>query len=84
MFNRSIKPRSEYKEKLLDLRRVARVVKGGKRLSFRATVIVGNENGKVGAGIGKGLDAPMAVNKAKNKAIKNIFIVPFHLFQQRN
>src|SRR3989344_7792994 len=75
---RSRKPRapSEYNEKLLDLRRVTRVVAGGKRLSFRATMVVGNEKGKVGIGVGKGLDAPASIMKAKNNAMKNILKVP--------
>jgi small subunit ribosomal protein S5 len=70
------KPISEFKEKVLDLRRVARVVKGGKRLSFRATLIMGNEKGKVGAGIGKGADVADAIAKAKTKAKKNLITVP--------
>jgi small subunit ribosomal protein S5 len=64
--------KEEFKEKVLDLRRVARVVAGGKRLSFRATVVVGNLAGKVGVGIGKGADVSLAIQKAKNDALKNI------------
>lgn len=74
--NEIIKKPSEFKEKILDLRRVARVVKGGKRMSFRATLIVGDEKGRVGVGIGKGLDVADAVAKAKAKAQKNIMTVP--------
>jgi len=73
---RPTRPTSPYKDKLLDLRRVARVVKGGKRMSFRATVVIGTGHGQVGVGLGKGLDAPAAIGKAKNRAIKNIFSVP--------
>ncbi|MEK7636023.1 MAG: 30S ribosomal protein S5 [Patescibacteria group bacterium] len=66
---------SEFKEKVLDLRRVTRVVAGGKRLRFRATVIIGNEKGSIGIGIGKGLDVAQAVAKAKASAMKNIIAV---------
>ena|SRR3989344_4733766 len=61
------------KEKVLDLRRVTRVVAGGKRFRFRATVVLGNEKGKVGIGVAKGLDVQAAVGKAKNAALKNLF-----------
>lgn len=68
--------KDEYNDKVLDLRRVTRVTAGGKRFRFRATVIVGDEKGKVGAGIAKGSDASQAISKAKSKALKNIIIVP--------
>ncbi len=68
--------KSEYKEKVLDLRRVTRVVAGGKRFRFRVTVIIGDEKGKVGAGIAKGLDVAQAVEKAKVDAKKKLIIVP--------
>lgn len=61
------------KDKVLDLRRVTRVVAGGKRFRFRATVVVGNEKGRVGVGVAKGLDVAQAVAKAKSNAQKNIF-----------
>lgn len=64
--------KEEFKEKVLDLRRVSRVVAGGKRLSFRATVVIGNLNGKVGVGIGKGADVAQAIQKAKVDALKNM------------
>lgn len=70
------KRQSEYEEKTLEIRRVNRVVKGGKRFSFRATVIVGNKRGKVGVGIAKGLDVPSAIEKAKRQAEKEVFFVP--------
>ena len=66
---------SEYKEKVLDLRRVTRVMAGGKRMRFRVTIIVGNEKGSIGIGIGKGLDVAQAVDKAKTAAMKNIINV---------
>ncbi|MEK7194005.1 MAG: 30S ribosomal protein S5 [Patescibacteria group bacterium] len=69
---RELKPKSEYKEKVLDLRRVTRVVAGGKRFSFRATVVIGDEKGRVGVGIAKGLDVAQAVDKAKTNAKKRL------------
>jgi len=69
------KKKSEYKERVLDLRRVTRVVAGGKRFRFRATVVIGDEKGKVGVGIAKGIDVAQAVDKAKIAAKKGIIIV---------
>lgn len=60
------------KDKVLDLRRVTRVVAGGKRFRFRTTVILGDEKGKVGVGVAKGLDVVGSIAKAKNDAYKNI------------
>lgn len=62
----------EWKEKVLDLRRVTRVVSGGKRFRFRATVIMGNNKGDVGVGIAKGADVAEAISKSRAKALKNI------------
>lgn len=74
--HRTIRKPEEFKEKVLDLRRVTRVTKGGKRFRFRATVIIGDEKGRVGAGIAKGLDVAQSIAKAKVDAKKNIIIVP--------
>lgn len=68
--------RSEYDQKTLDIRRVARVVKGGRRFSFRATVVLGNRKGKVAVGVGKGSDVASAIDKAINNAKKNFVHVP--------
>ena len=68
-------PKSEYKEKVLDLRRVTRVVAGGKRFRFRATVAIGDEKGKVGVGVGKGLDVQSAIAKAKTDAKKDLLLI---------
>lgn len=65
----------EFDQKLLDLARVTRVVKGGRRFSFRATMVIGNRKGKVGIGVAKGSDVSDAINKAVNKAKKNMVIV---------
>jgi len=64
-----------FHDKLLDLRRVTRVVAGGKRMSFRATVVVGNRQGQVGVGVGKGKDVARAIEKAKRDAEKNLISV---------
>ncbi|MEK9186631.1 MAG: 30S ribosomal protein S5 [Patescibacteria group bacterium] len=63
---------SEFKEKTLDLRRVTRVVAGGKRMRFRATLAIGDEKGRIGIGIGKGADVALAIAKAKTAAKKNL------------
>ena len=72
---REFKKKSEYKEKVLDVRRVTRVVAGGKRFRFRATVIIGDEKGKVGVGIAKGLDVAQAIDKAKTDARKHLITI---------
>jgi len=70
------KKKSEYKEKVLDLRRVTRVVAGGKRFRFRITLIIGDEKGRVGVGIAKGLDVAQAVDKARVNAKKKLIFLP--------
>jgi len=65
----------EFEEKILDLRRVARVMAGGKRFRFRATVALGNRNGLVGLGTAKGSDVAVAVSKAKAQAKKRLIKV---------
>lgn len=70
------KEKSEYDQKLLDVARVTRVVAGGKRFSFRATVVVGNRRGKVGVGIGKGLDVSQSMEKAGAHGKKSLILVP--------
>jgi len=69
------KEESGFYDKMLDLRRVTRVVAGGKRLSFRATVVVGNRQGQVGVGVGKGKDVARAIEKARRVAEKNLISV---------
>ncbi len=71
------KPKSEYESKLLDLARVTRVTAGGKRLRFRAVVVVGNKAGKVGVGVEKGKDVGQAVEKATRLAKLNLIEIPF-------
>jgi small subunit ribosomal protein S5 len=67
---------SEYTEKVVQVRRVTKVVKGGKKLSFRVVVIIGNEKGKVGVGVGKASEVLNAIKKALADARKNLVDVP--------
>jgi small subunit ribosomal protein S5 len=66
----------EFEEKVLEINRISRTVKGGRRLRFRALVLVGNRKGKVGFGIAKASEVVVAINKAKKQAMKNIILVP--------
>ncbi len=66
----------EFDNRLLDLARVTRVVKGGRRFSFRATVVIGDRKGRVGVGVAKGTDVSSAMQKAINAAKKNLIVVP--------
>ncbi len=72
---RNAREKSEYDQKVLDMARVTRVVAGGRRFSFRATVGLGNKKGKIGVGVGKGLDVSQAVEKAVADAKKNMIVV---------
>jgi small subunit ribosomal protein S5 len=64
--------KDEFKERVLDLRRVTRVVAGGKRFRFRATVVVGDERGRVGVGVAKGIDVASSVAKARSEGKKDL------------
>lgn len=68
--------KSDLDQKVLDIRRTARVVAGGRRFSFRATVVVGNRNGQVGLGMGKGASVAEAVEKGVFQAKKYLITVP--------
>lgn len=67
----------EYEQKVLDIARVTRVTKGGKRFTFRTAIVIGNKTGKVGFGIGKGNDVAKSVEKAFKQAKKNLISVAF-------
>jgi len=64
--------RDELEQKLVDLARVTRVTKGGKRLSFRACVVIGDSKGQVGYGVAKGADVAIAITKAVSQAKKRM------------
>ncbi|MBD3247950.1 30S ribosomal protein S5 [Candidatus Falkowbacteria bacterium] len=68
--------RDEFDQRILDIARVTRVMAGGKRMRFRACVAVGDKKGKIGVGVGKGADVTIAVNKAVNRAKKDLVDVP--------
>ena len=74
--NHREKPKKEFDELLLEVRRVTRVTTGGRRMSFRATILVWNRKGKIWLGSAKGNDVAGAVSKATNEAYKALFQVP--------
>ncbi|MDD4409632.1 MAG: 30S ribosomal protein S5 [Candidatus Pacebacteria bacterium] len=76
--NRDFKeqPKDEFESKLLDLARVTKVTGGGKNMKFRAVIVVGDRNKRVGVGVAKGLDVSQAIEKATRDAKNNIIEVP--------
>lgn len=69
------RPKTDLEEKVIDIKRVTKVVKGGRQFRFSATVVVGNRKGKVGLGVGKAKEMPDAVKKATQAANKNLIQV---------
>ena len=67
---------SDWQERVVQIRRVSKTVKGGKKMSFRAIVVVGNEKGQVGVGVGKAGDVIGAVRKGVSDGKKNLVRVP--------
>ena len=67
---------SDFEDKVIHINRCAKVVKGGRRFSFSAIVVVGNKKGLVGVGLGKAGEVPEAIKKAGKQAKKNLFKVP--------
>ena len=68
--------KSEFDERIIDIKRVAKVIKGGRRFAFRVTVVVGDNKGNVGIGIGKSRAVPEGIRKALERAHKNMRPVP--------
>ena len=72
---RAPRERSEFEQTTLDVRRVARVMAGGRRFSFSVTVVIGDKKGRVGVGLGKGADTALAIDKAVRDAKKHMITV---------
>ena len=66
----------ELEDKVVNIKRVSKTVKGGRKMRFAALVVVGDKNGHVGAGLGKAAEVPEAIRKAKEDAIKKMITLP--------
>lgn len=75
---RNERPRQEYEQKIISIRRVTRVMAGGRRFSFSVSMVLGDKKGKVGVGIGKAGDTQLAIEKAMRDAKKNMITVPMN------
>lgn len=73
--------RSEFDQKIISIRRVTRVMAGGRRFSFSVSIVIGNRKGKVGVGIGKAGDTQLAIEKAVRNARKNLIEIPLNKHQ---
>jgi len=73
--------RSEFDQKIISIRRVTRVMAGGRRFSFSVSIVIGNRKGKVGVGIGKAGDTQLAIEKAVRSARKNLIEIPLNKYQ---
>ncbi|MCA9361026.1 30S ribosomal protein S5 [Candidatus Kaiserbacteria bacterium] len=72
------RPRQEFEQKIISIRRVTRVMAGGRRFSFSVAMVLGDKKGKVGVGIGKAGDTQLAIEKAMRDAKKNMIVVPMN------
>lgn len=79
---RDERARPEYDQKIVSIRRVTRVMAGGRRFSFSVSMVIGDKKGKVGVGIGKAGDTQLAIEKAARNAKKNLITVPLNKEQQ--
>ncbi|MCR4841042.1 MAG: 30S ribosomal protein S5 [Lachnospiraceae bacterium] len=70
--------KSELEDKVVDIKRVSKTVKGGRKMRFAALVVVGDKNGHVGVGLGKAAEVPEAIRKAKEDATKKMIEVPMN------
>ncbi len=68
---------NELEDKVVAIKRVVKVVKGGRNMRFSALVVVGDKNGRVGAGLGKAAEIPEAIRKGKEDAVKHMITLPF-------
>lgn len=75
---RGERPRSEFEQKMISIRRVTRVMAGGRRFSFSVAIVIGDKKGRVGVGIGKAADTQLAIEKAVRNARKNLITVPMN------
>ena len=75
---RDERTRPEYDQKIISIRRVTRVMGGGRRFSFSVAMVIGDKKGKVGVGIGKAGDTQLAIEKAMRDAKKNLIVVPMN------
>lgn len=74
--DRAPRERSEFDQATIDVRRVARVMAGGRRFSFSVTVVIGDRKGRVGVGLGKGADTALAIDKAVRDAKRHMITIP--------
>ncbi len=74
--SRAPRERGEFEQVTIDARRVARVMAGGRRFNFSLVVVIGDKKGRVGVGLGKGIDTALAIDKAVRDAKKHLFTIP--------
>jgi small subunit ribosomal protein S5 len=77
--NKDEQKKDRFEDRVVSVKRVSKTVKGGRRMSFSALVVVGDKQGSVGYGLGKALEVPEAVRKAVAQAKKSLITVPLEL-----